>query len=1212
MTNGDTPQHEAHESGEQKSQNSFNVDNLAQKGAPTYVAFKSSEEYMDNTNRVEETSQNNGSWKMSKLKSLFNKSNPDLSNKPADTKNSIKKWFSFSKFEDISKRQEEGTHKTLSLQDSNDNVTQINERQKISDIGVEDRIKKVEIFSNKDKISQSETCTKNHEEITKDTKEEIFLKIETNEEKSNENIGYEEPQNAFDQINDFSGIQVNVPIPIPNAKEEENQEKSFKNTEDNSLNMCDDNLDEEHNSNGINSTTEVETVHKEDKISNGDTLIEKLEKTSKDILQGNLATFDLSSKDFSYEGEENTDDITTKMTFDDSFLNITGKNYENNENEHIQTIQEECNDSEDQGKSSKAEVNSINKRICIDILDDEQNLIPPKEEYQSINLEDRYNPWTMQSLYEIPEENEDETSLDNNSYPDYGFPTLINDATLKTLNDFEGNEDDSDERLNKAGAMPEISPKQIESSVDIFTLTEFLESKKDKTIKSINDFEENISKTNRFMSNSESESEKIMNKTDETFDPWNESTKTAFQQIELNRIESFDDSFKFTENKKVEDFLTTETEDSSPNIYHLIIDILEHIIIDIIVLKEDQSPMIDPFTDQNSIKLSMSDINDTYGQEGQDGELCDIPTAILSNLSILEENFSRRHSQLSESTASEDNYANEANEQFLKERNLENDADFEDYPQDHAQEPFLSDKRVMDKQDSENVENEEGVKDDLGCLCNSNIDAKEQDPRQESCPENKEVEHDLDDLEDIEIVVNDIINVHDTSIGDISLQNGLHSVVYYNEKASGEERVDIQEPNLESSEEEQIALASDADDENVMQKDEKKRKSLKKRVKKALSFKGPRKAIQKLLVLEDKKPNKTTQRKKKKSNGSEVYDSEFFPPEAREEQESNLTRSFSLSMLKTQKQLSGLSLKRKFHSLGRATKPPPPSFFDSTSLNSSLSAPFPHSAPQSEIDNIRLKVGQSTFYLLSDEVQIQGQLINKNKPPLSTGSKDDFDLIPLEVKEAPSEAGSDCVDSGVPDHIEDAASNEIIIESEPELLSVYSNSDTDYFSIASSDSSTNLDTKSIQIQRLTRSLDDISMLRMKKKKFSVSNEFLENQDQIAFHSIGHNDDEVSRTLSSSHPHLYNTNGNSLVIINSNSNKSSWKPFKKLKQIFKPPSKLTEASVYSDTYLQKDPQVNQNPIYIASPEEELQEVTGFPNHQTPFSRHNLGKIAISDC
>ena len=72
---------------------------------------------------------------------------------------------------------------------------------------------------------------------------------------------------------------------------------------------------------------------------------------------------------------------------------------------------------------------------------------------------------------------------------------------------------------------------------------------------------------------------------------------------------------------------------------------------------------------------------------------------------------------------------------------------------------------------------------------------------------------------------------------------------------------------------------------------------------------------------------------------------------------------------------------------------------------------------------------------------------------------------------------------------------------------------------------------------LTRSLDDISMLRMKKKKFSVSNEFLENPDQIAFHSIGHNDDEVSRTLSSSHPHLYNTNANSLVIINSNSNKS---------------------------------------------------------------------------
>ena len=254
-------------------------------------------------------------------------------------------------------------------------------------------------------------------------------------------------------------------------------------------------------------------------------------------------------------------------------------------------------------------------------------------------------------------------------------------------------------------------------------------------------------------------------------------------------------------------------------------------------------------------------------------------------------------------------------------------------------------------------------------------------------------------------------------------------------------------------------------------------------------------------------------------------------------------------------------------------------------------------------------VGQSTFYLLSDEAQTQGQPTNKIEPQLSTGSKDDFDLKPLEIKKAPSEAGSDCVDSGIPD-FKDTDSNENIKDTESELLSVYSNSDTDYFSIASSDSSTNLDLKSVKIQRLTRSLDDISMLRMKKKKFSVSNEFLENPDQIAFHSIGHNDDEVSRTLSSSHPHLYNTNANSLVIINSNSNKSSWKPFKKLKQIFKPPSKLTEASVYSDTYLQKDPQVNQNPIYIASPEEELQEVTGFPNHQTPFSRHNLGKIVES--
>ena len=119
-------------------------------------------------------------------------------------------------------------------------------------------------------------------------------------------------------------------------------------------------------------------------------------------------------------------------------LNITEKNYDSNANgepineifdysniqvdKHIQTVLEECNDSEDQGKSSKAEENLMNKRGCIDILDDEQNVIHPEEEYQSINfhksiiLEDRFNPWTRQSLYEIPEENEDETSLENNSF----------------------------------------------------------------------------------------------------------------------------------------------------------------------------------------------------------------------------------------------------------------------------------------------------------------------------------------------------------------------------------------------------------------------------------------------------------------------------------------------------------------------------------------------------------------------------------------------------------------------------------------------------------------------------------------------------------------------------------------------------------------------------------------------------------------------------
>ena len=1148
MTNGDTPQHGAQETGQQNIQGSFNVDNLAQKGAPTYVAFKSSEEYVENTCTVEDTSQNNESGKMSKLKSLFSKSNPDLSKKQADTKTSIKKWFSFSKFEDISKSNQEGTQTNHSLQDPKESVELVN--------SIHDN-KEVEILHNEDKIGKAVTFHESMEEITKNTldtnlktnlkvsKEEILDKEEENTkekmmkinfddsflnvtERNHENIENEAHQTTFNEINDYSDIQVNIPVMT-----EEDQDRSSE-TEGKSLNI----KKGEGEIVSDDSDKEVEAFANEERteISNSN-----LEEITKDTLDISLV---MSKEDILNELEDNTKNIIMKMIFEDA------ANHEYNEYEELHSTIDEVYSKEE---TFETEENSLEKKECLDEVDEVQIVINPQEEHHSItlhqpiNFEERFNPWSNQSLYEIPEENEEETITDNSISPGFGFPALINDETLKSLNDFRGKE-------------------------------------------------ENDTCSIGLISQSDSETDEMLNKTYDMFDPWNEMQEMSPKQLDTEKIDSFIDNFpstEYLEGQKVDDYHTSETEESND---FLISDILDHIITNIIVLKEGQCLPIDPFTDQNSINLSMDDMDD----DGQDGELCDMPKEILSNLTLPErEHVCQRHSQISEINASEEKSEDVVtNEKLCRDQFHENTGKLTDQ-QDPRKESSLGDKRAPHEQNLEDAGSAE-----WDSLSDNNLKDDEEDSRQDSYLKNEQ-----DSLEDVELQKNFTVDFdcHTNDIHDIHI--GKDILTEYSEGASQEDKVDIQEP-LESSdeEEEQIAIASDADDETGNPKDEKKKKTIRKRVKKALSFKGPRKAFQKFLASEDKNAAKTTQKKQKKSNHSEEYDSEFFPPEAREEHKTNLTRSFSLSMLKTQKQLSGLTLKRKFNSLGRGTKPPPPSFFDTNSIDSSLSAPFPPSAPQPELDNIRLKIGRSTFYLLSDEAQTQAPPINKNEPQLSTCSEDVFDLRPLNVKEESSEAGSDCVDSGAPDQLEDTDILGNIRDSESELLSVYSNSDTDYFSIASSESNTNLNSNRIQTQRLTKSLDDISMIGMKKKKFSVSNEFLENPDQIAFHSIGHNGDEVSRNLSSSHPHLYNTSGNSLVIINSNSNKSSWKPFKKLKQIFKSPSKLTEASVYSDTYLQKDPQVNQNPIYIASPEEELQEVTGFPNHQTPFTKQSLGKIS----
>ena len=354
-------------------------------------------------------------------------------------------------------------------------------------------------------------------------------------------------------------------------------------------------------------------------------------------------------------------------------------------------------------------------------------------------------------------------------------------------------------------------------------------------------------------------------------------------------------------------------------------------------------------------------------------------------------------------------------------------------------------------------------------------------------------------------------------------------------------------------------------------------------------------------------------KKKKSQNMSMFYDSEYFPEEARKEKK-EVKRSFSFTTMRTPS-LENLpdAFVKKFHTLGRKSR----KLFslDNDSLSSySISAPFSQPAPVMEFDNKRIKIGQSTFYILSDEASHTEELNNfsREAPTNShTGNKadkeDELFLNPLETNESESDLGSDIVDG---DFVEAL--------SEGSLVSVNSDGDTDYFSFESCNSIQSEGARSEVLVRHSRSrsksLDDMSMLRTKKNKFSLSNENINKNGLDSFPSVEAGVTSLPVTLSSSHPHLFSPDNSRYSLKNNSHNHSAWRPFRKLKNIFKSSTKLTEADVYNDTYhhhhhLQNKPtqQINQNPIYIASPEEELQEVTGFPNHQAPFYRQSLGIV-----
>lgn len=208
-------------------------------------------------------------------------------------------------------------------------------------------------------------------------------------------------------------------------------------------------------------------------------------------------------------------------------------------------------------------------------------------------------------------------------------------------------------------------------------------------------------------------------------------------------------------------------------------------------------------------------------------------------------------------------------------------------------------------------------------------------------------------------------------------------------------------------------------------------------------------------------------------------------------------------------------------------------------------------------------------------------------------------MKPLEVNEIDS--GSDQIDgecvsnSGENQDIEAEDDSDFEISgadyTEEDKLSLWSDSETDYYSFGSSESIHS----SYYVSKIEKKTEDTSdygeisafntpveivstplpeseessMLRSKKKKFSLSNESLNKNVVSTIPSMNHDNQVLTRSLSSSHPHLYSPDSNVLLNVKNQSNKSSWRPLKKLKSIFKSSPKLTEADVYNDAYLQSN-------------------------------------------
>ena len=429
----------------------------------------------------------------------------------------------------------------------------------------------------------------------------------------------------------------------------------------------------------------------------------------------------------------------------------------------------------------------------------------------------------------------------------------------------------------------------------------------------------------------------------------------------------------------------------------------------------------------------------------------------------------------------------------------------------------------------------------------------------------------------------------------------------------------------------------------------KKKMSFSKKIRKSLSFKSKGAST-------DVVGSEKSQRKSQSFNSEkEYFDSEYFPAAARkpmvktEEKGKSVKRSKSMQVAPN----------RKKEALGDSR-------FSTLGRKSSLSrvwssALFTTTAPFKSDDDARIKLSRSTFYLLSDggslnvcpspsppgntesgcqtdpvkDTQIGRDCILQNSVTVDNNCQTEKEA----VEQTDQNSGKTCFEEAQIDnlssdidhsgnnesldnlnvdfplklaHSTDGDLSDLAQYAEEERMSIWSESDTDYFSFESEGSADSLDflhadgdVKSCASEPEETSFSraasdpDLSMLRSKKKKFSISAENLDRREVSTIPSAETDRSAVTR-LSSSNPHIYPVNSTESVKIGSR--KSSWKPLRRLKKIFRSSPKLAESSVYSDAYLQTT--VNQNPIFIASPEEELQEVPGFPPEEDFKSYHQI--------